>query len=291
MSAAAASPELVPCIVDNKPFATPSSFPLVDPQDRKTILHNVATLPATSVGDVVASSQRAFEAWRDTPLKERRKLLHKAAALFEERIPELIQIEASETTASAGFAAFDVGYLAADAINETPNSMAAALRGEVAPADASGKRMLVTREPLGCVLSIVPWNAPSTLCMRAIVNPLAAGNVVVLKTSEHSPKIHSAIARVFIDAGLPAGVLNVIHVSPQDAPAVTKALIEEEFVRKVNFTGSTRIGRIIARLCAENLKPVVLELGGKAPVIVTQEADIAVAANNVVWVFGSLLPP
>ena len=161
----------------------------------------------------------------------------------------------------------------------------------MAPADASGKRMLVTREPLGCVLSIVPWNAPSTLCMRAIVNPLAAGNVVVLKTSEHSPKIHSAIARVFIDAGLPAGVLNVIHVSPQDAPAVTKALIEEEFVRKVNFTGSTRIGRIIARLCAENLKPVVLELGGKAPVIVTQEADIAVAANNVVWVFGSLLPP
>lgn len=117
--------------------------------------------------------------------------------------------------------------------------------------------------------------------MRAIINPLAGGNVVILKTSEYSPKTQLAIAKVFIDAGLPKGVLNVIHVATQDAAAVTKALVEEDAVRKVNFTGSTRVGRMISQVCAANLKPITLELGGKAPVVVCEDADIDLAANNI----------
>lgn len=120
--------------------------------------------------------------------------------------------------------------------------------------------------------------------MRAIVNPLAAGCSVILKTSEFSPKTHGMIAKLFYDAGLPAGVLNTVNVSTQDAPTVVKAIIEHPAVRKVNFTGSTRVGRTIAQLCASALKPVVLELGGKAPVVVADDADLDLAANNIVCV-------
>jgi acyl-CoA reductase-like NAD-dependent aldehyde dehydrogenase len=123
--------------------------------------------------------------------------------------------------------------------------------------------------------------------MRSLINPLAGGNCVILKTSEFSPKSHLAIAQLFLDAGLPAGVLNVVHIKTQDAPAVVEALIEDEAVRKVNFTGSTRVGRMISQTCASNLKPVVLELGGKAPVIVCEDADIDLAANNII--FGGLM--
>jgi acyl-CoA reductase-like NAD-dependent aldehyde dehydrogenase len=246
-------------------------------------MHKAGSLPISAIPELMASAKRGFTVWRDTPYADRRKVLLKANQILQERIPQLIQCESTETTAGAGFAGFDVAVLTTATLEETLATMSTALRGEMAPLDPSGKRMAVIREPYGGVLSIVPWNAPSTLCMRAIVNPIAAGNAVILKTSEFSPKTHSLIAQVFYDAGLPAGVLNVVNVSTQDAPTVVKALIEHEFVRKVNFTGSTRIGRVIAQTCAANLKPVVLELGGKAPVIVTDEADIDLAANNIIF--------
>jgi acyl-CoA reductase-like NAD-dependent aldehyde dehydrogenase len=227
----------VPIIVDGKEFPTQSTFPLYDPQDRTTVLHNVSSLPVGSVGEVTASSKRALSAWRDMPFTERRKIFFKAAQLFQERTPELIGTISTETTAPTGFASYDVGVLASACLEETTAVMSTALRGEMAPLDPSGKRMMVIKEPYGVVLSIPAWNAAATLCMRTIINPLAAGNCVILKTSEFSPKSHLAIAQLFLDAGLPAGVLNVVHVKTQDAPAVVQAFIEDDIVRKVNFTG------------------------------------------------------
>ncbi|UZJ57329.1 hypothetical protein CBS101457_006649 [Exobasidium rhododendri] len=279
--------DTIPMIVDGKPFPSQSTFPVYDPQDRTTVLHNVSSLGLSSVAEVVASSKKALPGWRNTSIAERRKIFAKAASLLQLRLGELIGTQATETTSSAGFAGFDVAILSTECLDETSAAMSTALRGEMAPLDATGKRMMVIKEPMGVVLSIAPWNAPSTLAMRAIVNPLAGGNVVILKTSEFSPKTHLGIAKLFHDAGLPDGVLNVIHVSTKDAPQVTTALIEEEAVRKINFTGSTRVGRMLAQTCAANLKPITLELGGKAPVVVCDDADIDLAANNII--FGGLM--
>lgn len=229
---------VIPCIVDNKPFSAPSTYDVVDPSDRSTVMHKAASFPASSIEELMTSSSKGFQAWRDTPFAERRKVFMRAQQLFQERSEKLIECEATETTAGQGFASYDVTVLTAASLEETTATMSTALRGEMAPPDPSGKRMAVIREPYGGVLSIVPWNAPSTLCMRAIINPLAAGNSVILKTSEFSPKTHNMIARLFIDAGLPEGVLNVVNVSTKDAPTVVKALIEHPFIRKVNFTGT-----------------------------------------------------
>jgi acyl-CoA reductase-like NAD-dependent aldehyde dehydrogenase len=122
--------------------------------------------------------------------------------------------------------------------------------------------------------------------VRSFANALMAGNTVVFKTSEYSPKIHTFATQLFVDAGLPAGVLNMVHVAPKDAPAVVERIVAHRDVRKVNFTGSTLVGAKIAEVCGRNIKPVVLELGGKAPVIVMKDANLQAAANSVM--FGGL---
>lgn len=119
--------------------------------------------------------------------------------------------------------------------------------------------------------------------MRAVLDAIAAGNTAILKSSEHAPRVALCVAQLLYDAGLPAGVLSVLHVDPKDAPAVTEAMISHRAVRKVNFTGSTHVGRIIGQVCAKYLKPVVLELGGKAPNIVLDDADLDIVANNVLF--------
>lgn len=115
--------------------------------------------------------------------------------------------------------------------------------------------------------------------MRSILSPIAAGNTVVLKSSELSPRTHFLLASLFVEAGFPPGVVNVIGHTRQDGPEITEALISRPEVRKINFTGSTIVGRKIAAKAGEHLKPVLLELGGKAPFIVLEDADIEKAAE------------
>ena len=124
------------------------------------------------------------------------------------------------------------------------------------------------------VLGIAPWNAPVILGVRALAAPLACGNTVILRSSEICPATHHLIGQTLNDAGFPKGVVNVISNAPQDAARIVEALIAHPAVRRVNFTGSSKVGKIIARLAAEHLKPVLLELGGKAPFIVLDDADI-----------------
>jgi len=136
------------------------------------------------------------------------------------------------------------------------------------------------RKPAGVVLGIAPWNAPVILGVRAIATPLACGNTVVLKASEVCPATHALIGEACKEAGLPPGVVNVITHEGAAAPAVVEAAVAHPAVRRVNFTGSTRVGRSVAELCGRHLKPVLLELGGKAPLVVLDDADLdaAVAA-------------
>jgi acyl-CoA reductase-like NAD-dependent aldehyde dehydrogenase len=138
---------------------------------------------------------------------------------------------------------------------------------------------MAVRQPAGVVVGIAPWNAPVILGVRALAMPLACGNTVVLKASELCPGAHQLIGQAFIEAGLPKGVVNVVTNAPADAAAVVEALIAHPAVKRINFTGSTRVGKIIAETAGRHLKPVLLELGGKAPLVVLDDADIDGAVN------------
>src|ERR1700754_1184609 len=220
----------------------------------------------------------AFPAWSATGPNARRAILLKAADVLASKAPQFIELMAAETGATAGWAGFNV-HLAAGMLREA-GAMTTQISGEVIPSDKPGCISMAIRQPAGVVLSIAPWNAPVILGVRALALPLACGNTVILKASEICPGTHRLIAECLRDAGLPPGVVNVITNAPEDAPALIEALISHPAVRRINFTGSTRVGRIIAQTAAKYLKPALLELGGKAPLIVLDDADLdaAVAA-------------
>ncbi len=178
----------------------------------------------------------------------------------------------AETGATAAWAGFN-HMLAVNMVREAA-AMTTQIGGEVIPSDKPGCIAMAVREPAGVVLGIAPWNAPIILGVRAIAMPLACGNTVVFKASEQCPETHALIARCFVEAGLGDGVVNLVTNAPQDAGEVVGALIDHPAVRRVNFTGSTAVGRIIAKRAAEHLKPCLLELGGKAPLLVLDDADL-----------------
>lgn len=187
----------------------------------------------------------------------------------------------AETGATVGWAEFNV-HLAAGMFKEAA-ALTTQITGEVIPSDRPGTLAFAVRQPVGVVLSLAPWNAPVILGVRALATPLACGNTVVFKGSELCPKTHALIVEALAEAGLPPGVINFLTTAPEDAPQVVEALIAHPSVRRVNFTGSTRTGRIIAELCGRHLKPVLLELDGKAPVLVLKDADLEAAVQAIAF--------
>jgi benzaldehyde dehydrogenase (NAD) len=239
------------------------------------------TAPAATVADAVAAVEaaaKAFPAWAATGPSERRALLLKAAQVLESRAAQFAAAMAAETGASGLWAGFNV-HLAAGVFLEAA-SLTTQITGEVIPSDIPGNLSMGVRQPAGVVLGMAPWNAPVILGARAIATPLACGNTVILKGSELCPATHSLIVEALVEAGFPKGVVNFVTNAPADAAEVVDAMIAHPAVRRVNFTGSTRVGKIIAASCARQLKPAVLELGGKAPFLVLADADLdaAVAA-------------
>ena len=218
------------------------------------------------------SAASAFPAWSATGPNARRAILLKAADIVASKAKLFTDLMAAETSATAGWAGFSV-HLATGMLREAA-SMTTQISGEVIPSDKPGCIAMALRQPAGVVLSMAPWNAPVILGVRAIALPLACGNTVILKASEICPGTHRLIAECMREAGLPPGVLNVLTNAPEDAPELIETLAAHPAVRRINFTGSTRVGRIIAQVAAKYLKPVLLELGGKAPLVVLDDADI-----------------
>jgi benzaldehyde dehydrogenase (NAD) len=188
-----------------------------------------------------------------------------------------------ETGATGMWAGFNV-FLAAGMIREAA-SLTTQVSGEVIPSDVPGSLAMGIRQPAGVILGIAPWNAPIILGVRAIATPLACGNTVILKGSENCPKTHQLIVEAFQEAGFPPGVVNYITNAPADAASVVEAIVAHPAVRRINFTGSTKVGKLLALTCAKYLKPVILELGGKAPMVILDDADIDDAVNAAT--FGS----
>lgn len=250
--------------------------------ERTDPLHGHAVTVAAAAGRedarrAVEAARDAFGGWSATPAGERRTLLNRAADLLMERAPDVAGVMTEEVGGTFGWGMFNCD-LAARMLREAA-AQAYSVVGEVIPSDVPGSLAMGVRQPAGVVVGMAPWNAPVILSTRAIATPLAYGNTVVLKASERCPRTHAAVVGALVDAGLPAGAVNLIIHAPEDAPDVVDELIAHPAVRRVNFTGSTRVGKIIALKCAEHLKPCLLELGGKAPQVVLADADLDAAAD------------
>jgi acyl-CoA reductase-like NAD-dependent aldehyde dehydrogenase len=229
----------------------------------------------------VEAAERAFPSWSAAPPAQRRRLLERARELLMERQTAIAALVTEETGGTLGWGMFNV-QLAADMLGYYAGQADAPAEEQEIPSHIPGKRAKAVRQPVGVVVGIAPWNAPVVLGVRAVAAPLAYGNTVVLKASEQCPRTHGAIVDALKDAGVPAGAINLVTNNPEDAAEVVDELIVHSAVRRISFTGSTRVGRIIAETAARHLKRVLLELGGKAPLIVLADADLerAVAAAN-----------
>jgi len=233
---------------------------------------------ARHAANVAASS---FPQWSRTSPSQRRALLDRAADRLLERTDDFVALIAEETGGTRAWSELNC-RLGASILREAAAATTWML-GQVVPADRPGTLSMSLREPCGVVLSIAPWNAPIVLGMRALAMPLACGNTVVLKASELCPRTHGLIVEVLAEAGLPAGVVGIVHNSPDEAESIVETLISHPAVRRVTFTGSTRAGRVIAALCAKHLKKSLLELGGKAPFIVLDDADLDEAVSAAAY--------
>jgi acyl-CoA reductase-like NAD-dependent aldehyde dehydrogenase len=262
------------------PASKSATYDRVNPISGET----VSRAAAASVEDalaIVESAAQAFPKWSATGPSERRAKLMKAADLLESHAQQFAALVLAETGATAGWGHFNV-HFAASMLREAA-SMTTQIQGEVVPSDVPGCLAMAVRQPAGVVLGFAPWNAPIILGVRAIAMPLACGNTVILKASEICPATHRLIGAVLREAGLGAGVVNVITNDPKNAAEVSEALIGHPAVRRVNFTGSTRVGRILAMTAAKYLKPILLELGGKAPLVVLDDADVDAAVDATVF--------
>lgn len=244
----------------------------------------VTTAAAASVGDANAAADaagRAFDKWSQTGPGERRAKLLKAAELMEARQGDFIDRMIDETGATPGWAGFNV-KVAADVLREAA-ALTTQIQGDIIPSNVPDSMAMGVRVPCGVVVGIAPWNAPIILGTRAIATPLACGNTVILKASEQCPATHHLIGEVLQEAGFSDGIVNVITNAPDNAADVVSALIAHPAVRRINFTGSTGVGKIIAEQAAKQLKPALLELGGKAPFVVLDDADIDAAVDAAIF--------
>ena len=224
--------------------------------------------------DAVSAAADAFQVWRHTPAIERSALLRRVASLIRERAPQI-----------ARNITLDQGKPLAEAIQEVQNCAEHAewhaeecrrIYGRVIPARTPGVRQTVSREPIGVCVAFTPWNFPFNLALRKVVAALGAGCTMVLKGPEESPSAVVALARIFHDAGLPAGCLNIVFGVPSE---VSRHLIDAPAVRKISFTGSISVGKQLASLAGAHMKRMTMELGGHSPVLVFDDADVEQAAR------------
>lgn len=239
---------------------------------------------AATVADAVAAADAAaaaFPAWAALGPNARRAVLLKAADALAAKGDAFVAAMASEIGATVAWARFNV-MLASSMLREAA-ALTTQVSGEVIPSDKPGCLSMAIREPAGVVLGIAPWNAPVILGVRALATPLACGNSVVFKASEICPRTHALIVEALEEGGLPAGVVSLVTNAPEDAAEIVGALIDHPDIRRINFTGSTSVGRIIAERAARQLKPVLLELGGKAPLLVLKDADVDEAVKAAIF--------
>ena len=250
------------------------------------VVARVASAGREDARRAIEAAAAAFPAWSQTPPAERQRVFLKAADILESRTEEIVGLLARETGCSFGFGMFQTGFVAG--LFRQAAALAYSPVGQVLPSDVPGTFAMALRRPVGVVGAIAPWNAALILSARSLAAPLALGNTVVLKPSEWSPVSGGLLwGEIFTEAGLPAGVLNIVAHAPGEAGPIGDELVENPAVRRINFTGSTATGRKLAEAAGRQLKRVVLELGGYNPLIVLADADLEYAVNATT--FGAFL--
>lgn len=269
---------LVPLLIDGiyGPGATGASVPVINPATEAEVAHLAHAAPA-DLDRALAAADRAFAVWKLTTAAERNAVLVKAAGLIRDRMPEIAAILTAENGKSLAEAAGEVGFCA-DATDWYAEEAKRAY-GRVIPARSPDVRQITLREPVGVALGFAAWNFPAGNVALKMAAALAAGCAIIVKPSDETPATAIAIARCFTDAGLPAGVLNVVHGVPAE---VSRHLIASPIPKKVSLTGSTPVGKELQRLAADTMKRCTMELGGHAPVLVFADADIPNAVERLV---------
>ena len=266
----------IPLWLNGKEIKTSKTFDVVSPIDQQK-LYSCSSASEDDAISAINTAAETFKTWSKTKPSTRRDIFLKAADEFARRRDELHTYSKTETGAADSMFEFEYA-LACDACKSVAGMISIASHGSAPTVADDTMSAMLTKEPYGVVLGIAPWNAPYVLGLRACLQPLAMGNTVILKGPEAAPATYWALASILHNAGLPAGALNTIYHAPADAAKVTNTLISHPLVKKINFTGSTNVGAIIASLAGKHLKPTVMELGGKAPSIVCSDANVQTAA-------------
>jgi succinate-semialdehyde dehydrogenase/glutarate-semialdehyde dehydrogenase len=254
-----------------------SRFEVADPATGLR-LAEVANVGPLECHDALVAADKAWGPWRAKTAKERAAVLMKWYALLHQHADDLARIMTAEQGKPLAEARGEVGYGAS--FIEWFAEEARRVYGETIPTTDNNKRFLVIRQPVGVCAAITPWNFPLAMITRKVAPALAAGCPVIIKPAEQTPLSALALAELAQRAGMPAGVLNVLSADADHSVEIGKVLCSSGVVRHLSFTGSTEVGRILARQCAPTVKKVSLELGGNAPFIVFDDADIDSAVEG-----------
>ncbi|WP_413706472.1 NAD-dependent succinate-semialdehyde dehydrogenase [Ralstonia sp. Ralssp110] len=259
---------------------TAAAGPLLDVTDPATgnVIARVPDSGATEARAALDAAHAAFPAWRKVPAKQRAQIIKRWNDLVlahQYDLGKLISLEQGKPLAeSKGEVAYAASYI------EWFGEEATRMNGEIIPAPVPGRRMFALKEPVGVVAAITPWNFPAAMIARKIAPALAVGCTVVCKPAEDTPLTSLALVRLAQEAGVPPGVLNIVTASRERTPEVVDVWLDDARVRKITFTGSTPVGKHLARRSADTLKKLSLELGGNAPFIVFEDADIDAAVEG-----------
>ena len=254
--------------------------PLLDVTDPATgnVIARVPDSGATEAHAALDAAHAAFPAWRKVPAKQRAQIIKRWNDLVlahQDDLGRLISLEQGKPLAEGkGEVAYAASYI------EWFGEQATRMNGEIIPAPVPGRRMFALKEPVGVVAAITPWNFPAAMIARKIAPALAVGCTVVCKPAEDTPLTSLALVRLAQEAGVPPGVLNIVTASRERTPEVVDVWLDDPRVRKITFTGSTPVGKHLARRSADTLKKLSLELGGNAPFIVFEDADIDAAVDG-----------
>ena len=264
-------------LIDGAWVATDRRFTVDDPATGLP-LAQVSNLGASDAEAAIAAAQRAWPAWRGKTAKERAAVLMAWFRLLHQHADDLARIMTAEQGKPLAEAKGEVGYSAS--FLEWFAEEAKRVYGETVPTTDTNKRYLVIKQPIGVCAAITPWNFPIAMITRKVAPALAAGCTVVLKPAEQTPLSALAVAELAQRAGMPAGVLNIVTADSEQSIAIGHVLCASDTVRHLSFTGSTEVGRILMKQCAPTIKKLSLELGGNAPFIVFDDADIDSAVEG-----------
>ncbi|HET7848215.1 MAG TPA: aldehyde dehydrogenase family protein, partial [Pseudolabrys sp.] len=248
---------------------------VINPATGKTLAH----LPHASKADLdaaLAAAEKGFKVWRETSAYDRSRIMRKAADLLRERYDHVAKVQTQEQGKVYVESRAEV-LTSADIIDWYAEE-GRRTYGRIVPGRQKGVRQLVIQEPVGIVAAFTPWNFPTLTPVRKIAGALAAGCSIIIKASEETPGGAVELVKCFADAGLPAGVLNLVFGVPAE---VSEHLIPKKSVKKVSFTGSVPVGKHLAQLAARGMKKATMELGGHSPVVVFEDADPEKVADTI----------